>query len=79
MAAAMIEKTVVIETDWIRNDDQVSDGRGQSINAKSTTGAAIPSSAAAILRIIDFDSCAKGCWLVRAGFINFESPMLEKI
>ncbi len=65
--------------DWMRNHDQLGDGRGQSIKAKSTIGAVMPSSAAAILRIIDRASYAKGCWLARTGFINFKSSMLEKI
>ncbi len=40
------------------NHDQLGNGRGQSIKSKSTIGAAMLSSAAAILRFIDIASCA---------------------
>ncbi len=63
----------------MRNDDQLGDGRGPSINANGTIGAAMPSSVSEILRITDFAFCAIGCRLVRAGFNNLESSMLEKI
>jgi len=55
------ENSAYRKPDWMRNHDQLSDGRGKLIKAKSITGAAMPSSAATIPRIIDFASCAKGC------------------